>query len=145
MVVFGINVVFQKHQKTKNFPYQILDAYPGGVQRIPFVVIGDDAFALKTHMIKPYPQRNMTTERRVYNYRHSRGRRISENLFGIQASRLRICHTVMLLEPTAAESVIFCHFSLITLMASSAKNIYCPKGLCRTGCKSGFDTRHLEK
>ena len=28
---------------------------PGGVQRIHFVLKGDDAFALKTHMMKPYP------------------------------------------------------------------------------------------
>ena len=28
---------------------------PRGVQRIPFVLIEDDAFALKAHMTKPYP------------------------------------------------------------------------------------------
>ena len=64
-----------------------LRCLPGGVQNIPFVLIGDDAFALKKHMMKSYPQQNLTTERRVYNYRHSRGRRISENLFGIIANR----------------------------------------------------------
>ena len=45
---------------------------PRGVQNIPFVLIGDDAFALKRNMMKPYPQQNLTSERRVYNYRHSR-------------------------------------------------------------------------
>ena len=29
---------------------------PGGAQRISFVLIGDDAFALNTHMMKPYSQ-----------------------------------------------------------------------------------------
>ena len=104
---------------------------PRGVQRIPFVLIGDDALPLKTHMMKPYSQQNLTTKRRVYNFRHSRGRRISENLLGILANRWRIYHTVMLLEPTAVESVILAILALHNmLMTSSAKNIYCPAGLC---------------
>ena len=78
---------------------------PSGVQGTPFVLIGDDAFALESHIMKPYPQQNLTTERRVYHYRHRRGR-ISENLFGILANRWRIYQTIMLLEPTAVESVI---------------------------------------
>ena len=53
----------------------------------PFCLDRDDAFALKTYMMKPYPQQNLTTERRVYNYRHNRVRRISENLLGIPANR----------------------------------------------------------
>ena len=53
----------------------------------PFVFLGDDAFALKNFMIKPFPQQGLTRERRVYNYRHSRARKISENLFGILANR----------------------------------------------------------
>ena len=63
---------------------------PRGVQIISFVLVGNDAVALKTHMMKSYPRQNLTTERRVYNYRHSRERRISENLFSILANRWHI-------------------------------------------------------
>ena len=106
---------------------------PGGVQRVPLVLIGDDVFALKTHMIKPYPQKNLTTERKVYNYRHSRGRRISENLFGILANRWHIYRMVMSLEPTIVESAILATLALRNmLMTTSAKNIYCPTRLCDT-------------
>ena len=106
---------------------------PGGVQNIPFVLIGDDAFALKKHMMKPYPQQNLTTERRVYNYRHSRGRRISENLFGIIANRWRIYHTVILLESKAVESIILATLALHNmLITSSIRSIYCPVGLSDT-------------
>ena len=49
--------------------------------RIPYVFVGDDAFALKSCMMKPYPQTNLTPEKRAYNYNHSRVRRISENSF----------------------------------------------------------------
>ena len=62
---------------------------PEEVKIIPFVLIGDDGFALKTHMMKPYPQQNLTTERRVYNYRHSRTGKILVKLYtGIQMAYL---------------------------------------------------------
>ena len=50
------------------------------------VLLGDDAFALSMHIMKPFPQRDLTEEKRSYNYRHSRARRLFENLFGILAN-----------------------------------------------------------
>ena len=93
---------------------------PGGLQRIPFVLIGDHAFALETHMMKPYPQQSLTIERRVYNYIHSRVRRISESLFGILENRWRIYHTVMSLEPAAVESVILATLALHNMLMTSS-------------------------
>ena len=54
-------------------------ALPNGVIT-PYFFVGDHAFALKKFMMKPYPQHNLTADKRVYNYRLSRARRISENL-----------------------------------------------------------------
>ena len=106
---------------------------PEGVQRIPFVLIVEDAFALRNHMMKLYPYQNLKTERRVHNYRHSRARRISENLFGILANRWRIYHTVMLLDAKAVKSVTLATLALNNmLMTSSAKSICCPTGLSDT-------------
>ena len=51
------------------------------------VFLGDDASALKKFMMKPFPQQGLTREKQIYNYRHSRARRISENLIGILANR----------------------------------------------------------
>ena len=50
---------------------------PRGNERLPYVYVGNDAFALKPYMMKPYPQSGLDDERRIYNYRHSRARRIS--------------------------------------------------------------------
>nr|CAI5824925.1 unnamed protein product [Callosobruchus analis] len=54
---------------------------------------GDEAFALHDHILKPFPQRDLTHERRIYNYRLSRGRNVVENVFGFIAARFRILHT----------------------------------------------------
>ena len=69
----------------------------GGIN--PYVFLGDDAFALKRFTMKPFHQQGLTGERRVYNYRHSRARRILENLFGIFANRRIIFCTTINLEP----------------------------------------------
>ena len=83
------------------------DALPVNGVIVPYVFVGDDAFALKKFMMKPYPQQNLTADKRVYNYRHSRARRISENLFGILANRWRIFFTTINLEPKHVENTVF--------------------------------------
>lgn len=43
---------------------------PYGQESVPCVFVADDAFALRCFVIKkPYPQKNVTIERRIYNYR----------------------------------------------------------------------------
>ena len=42
---------------------------PFGQESMPYVVVADDAFALRSFVMKPYRQKGLTTERRVYNYR----------------------------------------------------------------------------
>ena len=81
---------------------------PYGSINIPHVFAGDDAFALQPYMMKPYPQTNLTPEKRIYNYRHSRARRISENLFGILANKWRIFQQPLNLLPEKARTITAC-------------------------------------
>ena len=66
---------------------------------IPYVLVGDDAFPLSRYMMKPYPQKYLCSEKRVFNYRLSRARRFSENAFGILANRWRVFRKPFLLRP----------------------------------------------
>ena len=85
---------------TLNIPQdQVLPGSPPNNDPIPFVIVGDEAFPLKTYLMRPYPGRNLTDEKRIYNYRHSRARRLSENVFGILAARWRIFNRRIQLDP----------------------------------------------
>lgn len=65
-------------------------ALPGTDTVVPYVFLGDNAFALNKNFMKPFPFKNINYEQRVYNYRLSRARRVVENAFGILASRFRV-------------------------------------------------------
>lgn len=99
--------------------------------KMPYVFLGDDAFALKNFMMKPYPQQNLSADKRIYNYRHSRARRISENLFGILANRWRIYFTIINLEPEIVKDIALSTLILhnMLLKSHSSTNAYRPTSL----------------
>ena len=96
----------------------------------PYVFLGDDAFALKTFLIKPYPQRGLTVEKCIYNYRHSRARRISENLFEIICNRWSLFRAPILLRPNSIECIVLATLVFHNLFRrSSSRSTYCPPSL----------------
>ena len=65
----------------------------------PFDCIGDDAFPLTNYPMKPYPQKDLAIDNRIFIYRLPRARRISENAFGILANRWRVLRKPFSLQP----------------------------------------------
>ena len=41
---------------------------PCHLEKILFVILGDDIFALKNYMMKPFPQHSLTIKKKIYNY-----------------------------------------------------------------------------
>jgi len=72
----------------------------------PYVIVADEAFALRRYLMKPFSLRNLTTEQRVFNYRLSRARRVVENAFGIMSSRFRVFSKPIALSPDKIESIV---------------------------------------
>ena len=99
------------------------DPLPGDDRPTPYFIVGDDAFALKTWMMKPHSQRHLTHEQRIFNYRLSRARRIVENTFGILAHRFQLLLTTMQLPPENATRVVMACVTLHNLMRIRYPNL----------------------
>lgn len=58
----------------------------------PYVFIGDQAFPLQKHFMRPYPKSTYqdSRARNTFNYRLSRARNVVENAFGILSVRFRV-------------------------------------------------------
>ena len=95
---------------------------------IPFVFVEDEAFPLTPYMMKPYSQKCLSPDKRIFNYRLSRARRISENGFGILASRWRIFRRLFALEPEKVKIITFPVISVHNWLRSDATSgkIYVP-------------------
>lgn len=97
---------------------------PNDDRPMPFFIAGDDAFALKTWLMKPYSKRNMSHSERIYNYRLSRGRRIVENAFGILAHRFRCLHTTMMQSTDTVASIVLSCICLHNLLRMRNRKDY---------------------
>lgn len=81
--------------KTNSLPLPAQKCWPNGDEYgvKSYTIVGDDAFAMFTYLTKPYSGRDLNRRKRLFNYRLSRARRVSENAFGIMANRFRILLT----------------------------------------------------
>ena len=66
------------------------EVLPGTNIDILFFLVRDEIFPLKPWLLHPYPRRLLQLLEMIYNYLHSRVRRVIENAFGILRARWRI-------------------------------------------------------
>ncbi len=84
--------IFNRGKLFHAFQNQLVDIPPPEIlpnddQPMPYFLIADEAFGLRTWLQKPYPQFEIPPAERLFNYRLSRARRCVECAFGILASR----------------------------------------------------------
>ena len=108
----------------KNATEPLDECYPP----IPHYLVGDDAFALSNNIMKPYPKRGLTEEQRIFNYRLSRARRISENAFGILAAKFRVFFTTLCTRPESAVTIVHACLALHNYLLRKYPSVYSPPG-----------------
>ncbi|XP_065285619.2 uncharacterized protein [Dermacentor albipictus] len=72
----------------------------------PPVFVADDAFPMGRNLMKPFGGTNLTEDKKIFNYRLSRARRVVENAFGIPAKRFGCFHTVINASPERVTAIV---------------------------------------
>ncbi|XP_064462319.1 uncharacterized protein LOC135372778 [Ornithodoros turicata] len=119
----------------------------GNRSELPYFFVGDEAFPLKTFLMRPFPKRSITSMRqRVFNYRHSRGRRIIENAFGVLAQRWRILRRPFAAKDDNIRRIVAACIALHNFLLSeseSSKACYCPTGVVDREGSEGDEVRGM--
>ena len=89
---------------------------PGDNRDMPYIFIGDDAFSLRTWLMKPFSARGLPDEERTFNYRLSRARRVVENAFGVIANRFGCLLTTKSQNPETVTSIVLACCTLHNIM-----------------------------
>ncbi|KAH9633021.1 hypothetical protein HF086_000381 [Spodoptera exigua] len=81
--VFNSSLQWQKISRNE-IDFSTPCPLPGSNIDVPYVFIGDGAFALSEHVMKPYPgQHNVGSPKRIFNQNLSKARVVVENTFGV--------------------------------------------------------------
>lgn len=125
------NCQLYKNLMAKKLNLPMPKTLPGMTTEVPFIFLGDQAFALNANVMKPYSGLNPKgSPERIFNYRLSRARRVSENAFGILSAVFRVLRKPLLLEPEKAELVVMAIICLHNFLRRSrtSRNMYTPRG-----------------
>lgn len=121
------NTVFYKKLEKNLLKIPVEEKINNSLKVLPYVFVTDDAFPLRCDMMKPFRQADLNSQdRKIFNYRLSRARRIVENAFGILAARFRIFHTQINIEPNNIESVVMASCALHNFLIAHSRNHYSP-------------------
>lgn len=107
-----------------NFPPPI--PLPGREMPVPYVLVADDAFALRPNLMKPFPQRGLHITERIHNYRLSRARHVIENVFGIMSARFRVLRKPIALDAEKTKKVVLACCVLHNYLVTTNKQKYAP-------------------
>ncbi|XP_030757115.1 protein ANTAGONIST OF LIKE HETEROCHROMATIN PROTEIN 1-like [Sitophilus oryzae] len=81
---------------------------PGTNILMPHVIVADEAFPLHEHLMRPFPgsQTSGQEDKKIFNYRLSRARRVSENAFGILVKKFRLYQRKLQISPEHLDKVV---------------------------------------
>ncbi|XP_064117655.1 uncharacterized protein LOC135223077 [Macrobrachium nipponense] len=129
LIAIGLAVALRRKKRRSNGRLNLPDDAPpvNSDCNLLYVFVGDEAFALRPDFMKPYPQKDLNAENRIFNYRLCRARRVVENVFGIMASRFRIFYTAINLKLSSIEKVVMAFVVLHNYLRKTCPSKYSPE------------------
>ena len=103
---------------------------------LPYYLVEDDIFPLKTWLLRPYSGQ-LCEEERILHYRFSRAKRVTENTFGILAARWRIYHSPIITSIENAESYVLATIALHNYLRLTDNAVYTPVGFVDSQASNG--------
>ena len=91
---------------------------------MPYHIVGDGAFALTTHMMRPFPETGINPLEEMFNFRLSRARRIVDNVFGILTARFRCLRRAMHGKVLTSSFVVLACMALHNMLRRSEGRAY---------------------
>lgn len=104
---------------------------PGSNIIVPYVIVGDEAFRLDKHIMKPFPRKvgRDNDFKRIFNHRLSHARRVTENTFGLLSQDFGVFYQPINIEITTRDNLIWvgcCLHNMLrdTYMENNARSFY---------------------
>ena len=66
----------------------------------------DEAFAISRNIMRPYPNQHLSVQKRIFNYRLCRSRRVVECTFGILVNKWRIFHRALDVQTDFCDEIV---------------------------------------
>lgn len=128
--VFTNTLLWSKMQ-TNNLSLPPPHPLPGSNIDVPYVFLGDGAFALSENVMKPYSgNHDLGSPKRNFNQTLSRARVVVENTFGILVTKFRIFKKPIQLQPEKASLITLTCILLHNYLrrSTSSVRIHTPPG-----------------
>ncbi|XP_072180533.1 uncharacterized protein [Diadema setosum] len=117
------------------------DPMPNDDQDMPYFLLGDDAFGLRTYLMKPFSHRGLTEEELITNYRISRGRRVLGEWICHSGPAVQVLLTTMMQGPDTVRLIIKTCICLHNLM----RREYPDCRMHNLTLKTTIHPRHVER
>lgn len=100
----------------------------GRNEPVPYVIVADDAFALKQNVMKPFPGTFLSPSQRIFNYRLSRARRVIENAFGIMSAKFRVLRSPIHVDAAKTRKITLACCALHNFLITRKSTAYLTSG-----------------
>lgn len=111
-------------------------------ETLPYVFVGDEAFTLRHNFMKPFNKKQLNFQRRIFNYRLSRSRRIIENVFGILVARFGILKTEINMDLDNINKIVMACCALHNYLRRNSPNTYTPLNVFE---RENFENNEFEE